>query len=115
MPARQAHIARPDYFCHLLLPSQKLFKDLGGQYLPYVQNRATPAIGANAAFLALAVVFLLTFILWRMMRYCCFMICCKASCDVKRSKRDADGILFNRRTKVLKVSCMQCRKVCRFL
>jgi hypothetical protein len=41
----------------------------------------------------------------RLLRFCCYMVCCKSSCDAKRALRNPYALLFGRGTKVLKVGC----------
>jgi hypothetical protein len=43
----------------------------------------------------------------RFLRFCCYMVCCKSSCDAKRAQRNPYKLLFNKGTKVLKVRQQQ--------
>ncbi len=45
----------------------------------------------------------------RALRYCCYMCCCRSSCDAKRSQRNALELLFSRKMLYLKVGCAQQR------
>ena len=53
-------------------------------------------------FFALAAATLLVFIVWRILRWCCYVMCCSSSCDAKRARRDPFEILFTRRMTALK-------------
>lgn len=80
----------------------KLLGDPSGKGTAYAQERALPVLGANAAFIVLALVFLLTLALWRPLRGCCMVVLCKSSCDDRRAKHNPDKVLFNKGTVVLK-------------
>ncbi|KAF6262984.1 hypothetical protein COO60DRAFT_530774 [Scenedesmus sp. NREL 46B-D3] len=68
----------------------------------FAQKTLVPMIGANVVFFALAILFLVIFLLWRCLRFCFYMVCCKSSCDAKRSQRNPYPLLFNKGTQVLK-------------
>jgi hypothetical protein len=71
--------------------------------LAYLRTNLVPKIGANVFFFALALFFLLFFLAWRTLRWCCYVLCCRSSCDARRAKHDPFELLFTRRTTVLKV------------
>ena len=39
----------------------------------------------------------------RFLRWCCFVVCCRGSCDAKRKKQDVQVLLFGTRMTVVKV------------
>ncbi|GBF87337.1 hypothetical protein Rsub_00048 [Raphidocelis subcapitata] len=70
----------------------------------YLRTNLVPKIGANVVFFALALFFLVFFLAWRLLRWCCYVLCCRSSCDARRAKHDPFELLFTRRTTVLKVA-----------
>jgi hypothetical protein len=69
----------------------------------YLRSNLVPKIGANVVFFALDLAFLLIFVLWRLLRWCCCIVCCRSSCDERRARHDPFELLFTRRMTVLKV------------
>lgn len=43
----------------------------------------------------------------RFLRFCCYIICCRGSCDAKRDKNNIYQLLFSKRMKILKVGACQ--------
>lgn len=80
--------------------------DLRSAAVAYLRASLLPKVGANFFFLAASVLLLAFFALWRVLRWCCCVACCRASCDAKRERRDAWGILFSRRMAVLKAAML---------
>jgi hypothetical protein len=39
----------------------------------------------------------------RLLRFCCYMVCCQRSCGAKRALRNQYALLFGRGTKIIKV------------
>ncbi len=69
----------------------------------FAKKTLIPMLGANVVFLALALLFILIFLLWRALRFCCHIICCRTSCDARREERNPHVLLFGSGMKVIKV------------
>jgi hypothetical protein len=100
------------------------------QVISFVKTEAVPALAANAFFFVVALLFILIFVLWcvlhvfnslsvrspanrampvfllsdcrRPLRWCCFVCCCRSSCDARRAKGDPMRSLFGAGTVTLK-------------
>ncbi|KXZ51090.1 hypothetical protein GPECTOR_14g73 [Gonium pectorale] len=76
------------------------------QVQDYARDTVLPQVQANLVFLVIAVVTILGFLMWRLIRRCCLSCCMKESCAEQRAAADPAAVLSGCRFWLLKVFLM---------